>query len=89
MKKGGRAIFKISPNLGYGEVGCQPLVPPNSTLIFDVELLMWNSIRDLCTDGGIMKKTITEGEGWTTPKDSDEVLIKYELRLENGTVVSK
>ncbi|KAF6141058.1 hypothetical protein GIB67_006503, partial [Kingdonia uniflora] len=77
MKKGERAIFKIPPNLGYGEVGCQPLVPPNLTLTFDVKLLMWNSIRDLCADGGIMKKTITEGEGWTTPKNSDEMLGNY------------
>ncbi|RVX04994.1 Peptidyl-prolyl cis-trans isomerase FKBP65 [Vitis vinifera] len=44
---------------------------------------------DLTGDGGILKKIMTEGEGWATPKDGDEVLVKYEVRLENGTEVSK
>ncbi|WJX83517.1 peptidylprolyl isomerase [Trifolium repens] len=84
MKRGERAVFKISPNLAYGEVGSPPLIPPNATLIFEIEMLCWSTIRDLTGDGGIMKKTIKEGEGWATPKELDEVLVKYEARLENG-----
>ncbi|XP_034692937.1 70 kDa peptidyl-prolyl isomerase-like [Vitis riparia] len=89
MKKGERAIFTIPPDLAYGETGLPPLIPPNSTLIYDIEMLSWNTIRDLTGDGGILKKIMTEGEGWATPKDGDEVLVKYEVRLENGTEVSK
>ena len=74
MKKGERAIFKMPPNLAYGEAGSPPLVPPNATLTFDIELLSWNTIRDLTGDGGIMKKIIREGEGWATPREADEVL---------------
>jgi FK506-binding protein 4/5 len=74
MKRGERAVFKISPNLAYGEVGSPPLIPPNATLIFEIEMLCWSTIRDLTGDGGIMKKTIKEGEGWATPKELDEVL---------------
>ena len=73
MKKGERAIFKIPPQLAYGEVGHPPLIPPHSTLIFDVEMVSWSTIRDITGDGGVLKKILTEGEGWATPKDGDEV----------------
>ncbi|KAA8517370.1 hypothetical protein F0562_017663 [Nyssa sinensis] len=89
MKKGERAIFTVPPDLAYGDGGSPPLIPPNSTLIFDVEMISWNTIRDITGDGGILKKITKEGEGWATPKDADEVLVKYEARLENGTVASK
>ncbi|CAA2935373.1 70 kDa peptidyl-prolyl isomerase-like [Olea europaea subsp. europaea] len=89
MRKGERAVFTIPPDLAYGEAGSPPMVPPNSTLIFDVELISWNPIRDITGDGGILKKITREGDGWATPNDADEVLVKYEARCEKGTVISK
>ncbi|KAJ7474194.1 peptidyl-prolyl cis-trans isomerase [Mycena latifolia] len=42
LSKGTKAILTVSPDYGYGSRGFPPVIPPNSTLKFEVELLQIN-----------------------------------------------
>ncbi|BDA45510.1 Peptidyl-prolyl cis-trans isomerase FKBP62 [Coccomyxa sp. Obi] len=81
FKKGEKALLTCKADYAYGEQGSPPKIPPNATLNFEVELLSWKSVKDIAGDGGVIKTILTEGSGWTKPKDQDEALVRYTVRV--------
>ncbi|KAM5262225.1 inactive peptidyl-prolyl cis-trans isomerase FKBP6 isoform 1-T1 [Hipposideros larvatus] len=39
MRRGELARFLFKPAYAYGKLGCPPLIPPNTTVLFEIELL--------------------------------------------------
>lgn len=79
MKKGEKSILTCAPKYAYGAAGSPPKIPPNSTLIFELELLGWKA-QDLSpkSDGGIERHIITKSEKRKTPGNAANVQgIKY------------
>lgn len=78
MRKGEQARITCAPDYAYGKAGQPPKIPPNATLIFEVELIEWKEV-DLSPsqDGGILKRNIKQGHRVATPNDGASVTIKY------------
>ncbi|KAK4434339.1 peptidyl-prolyl isomerase [Sesamum alatum] len=88
MRRGEMAIFTLPPELAYGASG-RAGVPPNAVVQFEVELLSWITVVDVCKDGGIIKKILENGEQIGPPSDLDEVRVNYKAMLVDGTIVAQ
>ncbi|KAL6054443.1 Peptidyl-prolyl cis-trans isomerase fkbp4 [Balamuthia mandrillaris] len=80
MKQGERARFTIKPEYGYGSAGSPPKIPPNATLVFEVELLDFENVKDLTKDGGVLKKVLHSTDEWKKPKEGSVVTLNYTLK---------
>lgn len=73
MRKGEIAIFTVPPKIAHGVYDIFPSIPFGSNLQFEVELISWLKVVDVCGDGGIMKKILSTSEILERAQKKDEV----------------
>jgi FK506-binding protein 4/5 len=91
MKKGEVAKFVLKPGFNLPvedpDFANRLNVPPEATVVFEVELIGWTVRDDLTEDGGVVKSLQAKGIGSKCPKIGDELLICVKASRMDGSIV--
>ncbi|TND07989.1 MAG: FKBP-type peptidylprolyl isomerase, partial [Bacteroidetes bacterium] len=92
MHKGDRIKVIVPPALAYGEKGFQKLIPPNATLMFDMELVEVGKVKYDITGaekhtsvGGTEACIVKQGAG-ASCGNGKKICVHYSGYLENGDI---
>ncbi|CAJ1362193.1 unnamed protein product [Effrenium voratum] len=86
MTKGEVAEFTIAPRFAYDDLGSPPLVPPDATLVFELELLEWENKSDVLNDGRAIKTIVERGAG-RRPQKGQDVVVSLKITSRKGKVL--
>ncbi|CAE7211073.1 FKBP62 [Symbiodinium natans] len=94
MKKGEVAEFTVAPRFAYDDLGSPPLVPPDATLVFEIELLDWENKLDVLGDGRAIKTILEKGTpgtlgtlGSARPQRGQDVVVSVTITSRKGDVL--
>ncbi|XP_028910334.1 peptidyl-prolyl cis-trans isomerase FKBP4 [Ornithorhynchus anatinus] len=80
MKLGEVCQLTCKPEYAYGLAGSPPKIPPNTTLLFEVELFDFKGEDLTEEDGGIIRRIRKRGQGYAKPNEGATVDITLEGR---------
>lgn len=95
MKAGETRQIRIPPDLAYGAEGAGDVIPPDETIIFEIELVKIVPPPEQAevdegdyttTESGLQYFVLAEGEGEATAATGDTVAMHYSGWLEDGTL---
>uniref|UniRef100_A0A7S4VD41 peptidylprolyl isomerase n=1 Tax=Alexandrium monilatum TaxID=311494 RepID=A0A7S4VD41_9DINO len=89
MRRGEIAEFTVAPRYAYDDLGSPPLVPPDATMVFEVELLDFECKVDLFRDDRAVKTLVKRGTGTTRPVLGQSVLMTLRVRAKTGKVAEE
>ncbi|KAL0347372.1 UNVERIFIED_CONTAM: Peptidyl-prolyl cis-trans isomerase PASTICCINO1 [Sesamum calycinum] len=91
MLNGEVAMFKVKPELHYGEEDCPVSVadsfPKDDELHFEIELIDFSKVKVISEDLGIIKKVKEEGQGWEQPREPYEVKAWISGKSADGKII--
>lgn len=70
MKKGGKRKLTIPSDLAYGAAGSGKKIPPNSALVFEIDLLGWADEKDAAPGASASASPATSGAPSAAPSAS-------------------
>uniref|UniRef100_A0A8C9SX45 peptidylprolyl isomerase n=1 Tax=Scleropages formosus TaxID=113540 RepID=A0A8C9SX45_SCLFO len=85
MQRGEVCLFLCKPEYAYGTTGSPRKIAPNSSLLFEVELLSFKG-EELTEDGGIVRRIKVKGQGFRYPNVGATV---SEFYLKGGMVAQR
>ncbi|KAL4645833.1 peptidyl-prolyl cis-trans isomerase FKBP5-like [Arapaima gigas] len=74
MQRGEVCMFLCKPEYAYGTAGSPPKIAPNSSLLFEVELLSFKG-EELTEDGGVIRRIKVKGQGFQCPNEGATVTV--------------